>query len=109
MPATSTWALRMRAAPATPYRRSRPPKRRAKSGTAVSVTTFAAAVDASGRMAAFKRRAPPSLAQARETLAARLGGFGLRIGLGQVFQRAARGARVLQLDLAVGDRQHGLG
>ena len=50
-----------------------------------------------------------ALAQAREPLARGDGGFGLRIGLDQVVQRPARAGVVLQLDLAVGDRQHGLG
>jgi hypothetical protein len=53
-----------------------------------------------------RRRASP---QPREPLAGGAGRLGLRIGLDQVVQRLARARVVLQLDLAVGDGQHGLG
>jgi hypothetical protein len=48
-------------------------------------------------------------AQAREPFLAGLRGFRLRIGLAQFIERLARAAHVLELDLAVGNRQQCLG
>src|SRR5689334_20731282 len=49
------------------------------------------------------------LLQRREALPGRRGRFGLRIGLDQIAQRAACRLGILQLDLAVGQREHGFG
>src|SRR5207244_1909887 len=71
-------------------RRRRPPKRRSRSGS--SMPRFYGA-----------------LLERRETLAPGLRSFGLRVGLDQFVDRAARRLGVLQLDLAVGDGQQRLG